>query len=105
MKKKRKNKIELLEEDLDIITSLDELNEKQRIVRYRMLRILANNDENEFKKLNKEYDIDKTKKLLYDIIDTLNDNDFPLYLKIMNEIYIFLWKIKIFIITILKKLK
>lgn len=83
---KRKNIIKQLEENLEIITSLEELNEKQKIVRKRMLKIFAYNDDFEYEKLNKEYNIDKTKKLLYDIIDTLNDNDFPLYLKIINEL-------------------
>lgn len=105
MKKKRKSKIELLEEDLDIITSLDELNEKQRIVRYRMLRIFANNNDFEYEKLNKEYDIDKTKKLLYDIIDTLKDKDFPLYLKIINELDFAFWRIKILIRDMFQKIK
>lgn len=102
---KRKDKIKQLEENLYFISSLDELNEKQRIVRARMLRIFADGDENKLKKLNREYDIIKTKKLLYDIIDTLKDNDFPLYLKIINELDYIFWKSKIFIFTFFKKIK
>lgn len=102
---KRKNIIKQLEENLEIIISLEELNEKQKIVRQRMLKIFANNDDFEYEKLNKEYDIDKTKKLLYDIIDTLNDNDFPLYLRIINELDFAFWRTKILVITIFQKLK
>ena len=102
---KRKNKIKQLEENLEIITSLEDLNEKQKMVRQRMLKIFANNDDFEYEKLNKEYDIDKTKKLLYDIIDTLNDKDFPLYLRIINELDFAFWRTKILVITIFQKLK
>ncbi|MBR3696967.1 MAG: hypothetical protein IKM97_01650 [Clostridia bacterium] len=56
---KRKNIIKQLEKNLEIITSLEELNEKQKNIRQRMLKIFANNDDFEYEKLNKKY-LDKS---------------------------------------------
>lgn len=50
---------------LNEITSLEELNDTQLHLRKNLLMVFANGDIQKFKQLDKEYDIQKTKKLFY----------------------------------------
>lgn len=50
---------------LNEITRLEELNDTQLLLRNNLLMIFANGDIQKFKKLDKEYDIQKTKRLFY----------------------------------------
>lgn len=54
-----------IKENLKEIKSLEELNEAQIYLRKALLNIFSEGDEEEYKKRDKEYDIEKTKKLFY----------------------------------------
>jgi len=56
----------LIKENLDKLEDLDEMNEAQRCLRLAMLLILSDRDYEKFQKLDKKYDIERTKELFRD---------------------------------------
>lgn len=85
-----KKKEKLLLENLENMKSLNELNDFQKMQRLKILYAISKNKE-DFLQLNKEFDIDKTKNLFYDLTTPI---DLPLYLRIRDSIYMFFWGIK-----------
>lgn len=96
MIKRKKSKKYLLAENLDNITSFEQLNETQKEARRRLLLVIAYNEE-DFVRLDKEFDINRTKEFLYEAVYGKLD--------LLGIIDVYSWRLKVRIKQIFYRLK